>query len=145
MPTKDSLKKQLRRHSVALISLVVAVTSLAYNTWRNERTEYNRNQRVLSVEILQKLENLQELVYYNHYDRDTVTRGNPRSGWAIVLTIRELSQILEPPLPAAAESLYQTWDANWSGLGKNRTSAEAILESIDDVRGDTRGLLHSLE
>jgi len=34
--------EQVRRNSVALISLVVAVTSLSYNTWRNEATEHNR-------------------------------------------------------------------------------------------------------
>ena len=43
-----TLRQQLRNNSVALISLVVALTSLAYNTWRNERTEHNRNIRTAS-------------------------------------------------------------------------------------------------
>jgi len=30
------LREQLQRHSVALISLVVTISSLAYNSWRND-------------------------------------------------------------------------------------------------------------
>ena len=145
MPKKQTIRDQLRRHSVALISLVVAVSSLSYNTWRNERTEYNRNQRLISIEVLQKLEDLQELVFYLHFDRDTTIRGSARSGWAIVLTIRDLSMILEAPLPATTEGLYETWDAHWQGLGKDSVSAEAILDNIEDVRNDTRELLSGLE
>ncbi len=37
---------QIRRNTVALISLAIAVSSLSYNTWRNEKTEINRNQRI---------------------------------------------------------------------------------------------------
>jgi len=36
MKSLSSLKEQIRRNSVALISLAVAVSSLGYNTWRNE-------------------------------------------------------------------------------------------------------------
>jgi hypothetical protein len=52
------ISEQLRRHSVALISLVVAVSSLAYNTWRNERTEANRKIRVAGLELLLQLGHL---------------------------------------------------------------------------------------
>ena len=40
---RSSIVEQLRRNTVALISIVIAVSSLSYNTWRNEKTEYNRN------------------------------------------------------------------------------------------------------
>ena len=141
----DSFKEQVRRNSVALISLVVAISSLSYNTWRNEQTEYNRNQRLVSIEVLIKLEELQELVFYNHYDRDSQSRGNPRSGWAKALTIRDLAQILEHPLPASATTLAEAWSRHWQGLGSNQASADAILESIEDVRDDARELLRSLD
>ena len=52
---KNSILEQLRRNTVALISLVVAISSLSYNTWRNEATEENRNLRVAAFEILLKL------------------------------------------------------------------------------------------
>ena len=54
----DSIPAQLRRNFVALISLVVAITSLGYNTWRNEASEYNRNQRLISIEVLRNLSDL---------------------------------------------------------------------------------------
>lgn len=142
---KNNLREQVRRNAVALISLVVAVSSLSYNTWRNEQTEYNRNQRLVSIEILIKLEELQELVFYNHYDRDSRSRGNPRSGWAKALTIRDLAQILERPLPASAASLAASWSEHWQGLGNDQASADAILESIEAVRNDARELLRSLD
>jgi hypothetical protein len=146
LTVNDSFREQVRRNAVALISIFIAVSSLSYNTWRNELTEYNRNQRLVSIELLLKLEELQELVFYNHYDRDTVTKGNPRSGWAIVLTTRDLAQILEQPLPESATALYSVWSNRWSDLGKpGDASAEAILESIQVVRDDTLALLQMLD
>lgn len=47
-----TIKEQLQRNTVAIISLAVAVTSLGYNTWRNEASEHNRNQRLVSIELL---------------------------------------------------------------------------------------------
>jgi len=143
--TKVNLKDQLQRHSVALISIFIAVSSLSYNTWRNERTEYNRNQRLASFEVLLKLGELQELVYHNHYDRDATDKGNPRTGWALVLTIQDLAQILEAPLPDSAAKLAATWGEHWSRLGDERESADAIVDGIELVRIDTKNLLRNLD
>ena len=46
-----TIRLQLRNNAVALISLAVALSSLAYNTWRNERTEHNRNVRTATFEV----------------------------------------------------------------------------------------------
>ena len=46
------IREQLRRNTVALISLAVAITSLAYNSWRNEVSEGNRNSRTVGIEML---------------------------------------------------------------------------------------------
>ena len=59
-----NLLSQLQRNAVAIISLVVALTSLGYNTWRNEQSEGNRNQRFASFMILSKLNELQQLVFH---------------------------------------------------------------------------------
>ncbi len=71
----DTFKNQMRQHSVALISLVIALSSLAYNTWRNEQTEANRNVRAAGIELLLKLGELDRVVFFSHYDKDEV-RGN---------------------------------------------------------------------
>jgi len=141
----SSFKEQVRRNSVALISLFVAVSSLSYNTWRNERSEYNRNQRVSSFEVLLKLGELQQLVFHSHYDRDSDDKGNPRTGWAIVLTIQDLSTVLESPLPDSAKELVAVWGSQWSQLGDSQDSADAILSGIEKVRADTLALLGDLD
>ena len=145
MVVNSSFKEQVRRNSVALISLFVAVSSLSYNTWRNERSEYNRNQRVSSFEILLKLGELQQLVFHNHYDHDSEDKGNPRTGWALVLTIQDLSTVLESPLPDSSKELVAVWGDHWSQLGNSQDSADAILSGIEEVRTDTLTLLGDLD
>lgn len=136
---------QIHRNAVALISLVVAVSSLSYNTWRNEVTEANRNQRVAAFELLSKLNDLQQVVFYHYYDQDVVNKGNPRTGWTYVLTIHDLSQVLDPPLPESADQLRVTWNEHWQALSKNQTSVDVVLSKIDEMRADTLQLLQSLE
>ncbi len=142
---ENSFFSQVRRNAVALISLVVAVSSLSYNTWRNEKTESNRNQRVAAFEVLMKLGELEQVVFLHHYDRDTADRGNPRLGWSYVLTIRDLTGLLPPPLPLEGEELVGIWGANWETLETDKGSLDAILSAIEEARADMLALLHSLE
>lgn len=58
-----SLKDQLRNNLVAIISLAVALTALGYSTWRNERTEQNRNVRAAGFELLSEIGALQQVVF----------------------------------------------------------------------------------
>jgi len=145
MVIKNSVREQLRRNTVALISLVVAITSLSYNTWRNEKSEENRTQRLVAIEILLKLGHLQQLVYHNHYDGDVDDKGNPRTGWTLVLVMRDISQILEAPLPASAESLRAIWGANWQALPDSTAAKDAIEESIEMLRAETLVMLKALD
>ena len=142
---ENSFFSQVRRNAVALISLVVAVSSLSYNTWRNEKTEANRNHRVAAFEILLKLSELQQVVFHHHYDKDTLDRGNPRLGWSYVLTVRDLSRVLPPPLPESSEALVQIWSSNWEELETDSGNVETILAGIESTRTDTLHLLESLE
>jgi len=135
---------QLKRYSVALISLAVALTSLGYNTWRNERTEANRNIRNAGFEILLKLGELDRIVFFSHYDRDT-ERGSPRTGWAYVLTVRDLGELTRDPAATSSRQLVSTWQANWSGLGTDDTSAQAISDAIDRTRRDMLTVLAALD
>ncbi len=136
---------QIKRNAVALISLIVAVSSLSYNTWRNEKTEVNRNQRIASFEVLLKLNELQQVIFHHHYDMDALDKGNPRTGWTYVLTVRDLSRILHSPLPEAANELLSVWDKNWESLGKEQAKVDLIISEIDNVRSETLLLLESLE
>jgi hypothetical protein len=135
---------QVKRNTVAIISLVVALTSLSYNTWRNEQSEDNRNQRFASFMLLSKLNELQQLVFHRRYDPQLADKGNPRTGWTYILTITDLSQILPAPLPSKAEKLHVTWSENWEEIEMSQTNTESILHEIDDLRGETITLLKSL-
>jgi hypothetical protein len=141
---KNSILEQLRRNTVALISLVVAISSLSYNTWRNEATEENRNLRVAAFEILLKLGELQQVVFHSHYDQD-LEKGNPRTGWAYALTIRDLARVLPAPMPGEAEALLKVWGDNWVGLGEEQQQADAIMSALEHTRSETLGLLQSLD
>lgn len=158
---KEKITEQLRRNAVALISLVIAITSLGYNTWRNEHTEDNRNQRWASFEILLKLGELRELINYIHFDCNLSFRGNPRSGWVIVEAIEDLTLILEDMTPESASRLKSTWSDNWRGLeyasaaaceardaarrAKGMQSVESIRAEIDVLRKDVIDILYSLD
>lgn len=144
MKFSESLKGQLQRNFVALVSIVIAVSSLSYNTWRNEKSEFNRNQRLASLQVLLKLGELQELVFHSFYDRDVDDLANPRTGWALVLTIKDLSQVLESPLPDSAADLVAVWGEHWEKLGNSQTSVDAINEGVQTVRDDTLMLLRAL-
>ncbi len=140
----DTFKNQMRQHSVALISLAIALSSLAYNTWRNEQTEANRNVRAAGIELLLKLGELDRVVFFSHYDKAEV-RGNPRSGWAYILTITDLAALTsEPPVNSSAD-LLRVWRENWPGLGKNDSSADLISAGIDQLRNDVLSVLAALD
>lgn len=129
-----TLRQQLRNNTVALISLVVALGSLGYNTWRNERTEHNRNIRTATFELLTRLAELERVTYLAQYDRD-LNGGNPRTGWTYVLVIRDLATVVPEPVPAGATQLQKVWSENWEGLGKDD---ETAVNRIDDAVGKLR-------
>ena len=129
-----SFRQQLRSNAVALISLVVALSSLGYNTWRNERTEHNRNVRTATFELLTKLAELERVVFLAQYDHDA-SGGNPRTGWTYVLVIRDLAALVPAPVPARAAELQNTWAEDWQGLGRDD---ERSVTRIDDAIGRLR-------
>jgi len=142
--SSDSIAQQLHRNAVALISLIVAISTLSYTAWRNEETEDNWNQRTAAFEVLVKLNELQQIIFHHHYDKDTTDKGNLRTGWAYVLTVRDLSSILNEPLPKDSEQLLKVWSENWEGLDDDKESLQRILTELDDMREATMGLLREL-
>lgn len=158
---KDSIRNQLRRNAVALISLVIAITSLAYNTWRNEHTEFNRNQRNASFAILARLGELEELTYLVHYDCNFTIRGNVRTGWAMVQTVQDHTMVLQEFPSDAAANLKDVWSANWHPLDyvdreacldrrgarekDSLAATRAVKAAIDRLREDVLAELRSLE
>lgn len=145
MKGKVRFQEQVQRNAVALISLVVAIASLGYNTWRNEASEHNRNQRLVTIEVLRNIGELQQLVYHRHWDNDAADKGNPRTGWALVLTIRDLSQVLDGTMPESGRELWAAWDGNWQRLGSEAVGYDSIIDAMDIVREEAHALLQSLD
>lgn len=145
MANKSNLKDQVRRNLVALISLVVAITSLSYNSWRNESSEDNRTQRLVAIEILLKLGDLQQLVWHHYWDKDYDDKGNLRTGWTLVLVMKDISQILDDPLPSSTTELLRVWEQHSDDLDSSRESEQEIIAAIDSVRSDTLALLQHLD
>lgn len=124
-----AIREQLRSNAVALISLLIALSSLGYNTWRNERTEHNRNVRTAAFEVLMRAADLERVAFLAQYDRDA-HGGSPRNGWTDVLEIRDLAALVPGSVQARAAELEKIWGENWEGLGKDD---EAAINRIDDA------------
>jgi hypothetical protein len=129
-----TVREQLRNNAVALTSLFIALTSLAYNTWRNERTEHNRNIRAAAFEILTKLADFERVVFLAHYDRDKAN-GNPRTGWTYIIVINDLAQVVPGSVQPRAAALRDTWRVNWEDLGKE---GDVAIDRIDNDIGSLR-------
>ncbi len=144
MKSKSSIREQLRRNAVALISLAIAVTSLGYNTWRNEASENNRNQRLVSIQVLLMLGDLQLLTMDRHYGNQINERAVSRAAWAKVLTIRDIAQVADGAVPEATRDLYETWNSDYDKLGSKDEAKDRIIDAIEQVRRDTHDVLKSL-
>jgi hypothetical protein len=146
MPRHERILEQLKRNAVALISLVVAITGLSYNTWRNEQTEFNRNQRGAAFEILLKLAELDEIVNLAHYEASRAGTDDLKRGWALVNTIDVLTSILAEPMPASGDRLVATWSTYSPRLGRaDEGSVGAIRRDIDHLQDEIVTRIKSLE
>jgi hypothetical protein len=129
----SDMRRQLRDNLVAITSLVVAFSALGYNTWRNERTERNRNIRVAGIELLQEIGSLQQIIFYAHYAEGDA-RGDPRMGWADVLTIQDLATMMPPAVEREARELRAAWEANADSLLDDEGAFLEIDGAIEEFR-----------
>jgi hypothetical protein len=138
-----TVRRQLRDNLVAITSLVVALSALGYNTWRNERTERNRNVRVAGIEILKEIGSLQQIVFYAHFAAGDA-RGDPRMGWVDVLTLSDLAVIMPPEVAREARELRAAWEDNAEGLMDDPAAYGRIDRAIDKLRRVTVDSLRDL-
>ena len=145
------MRKQIRDNLIALISIVIAMSALGYNTWRNERTERNRNIRVAGIEMLREIGSLQQIISYAHYSEPDTgdktradPRGDPRMGWADVATISDLAALMPADVTRDAAKLRETWDADSAGLIEHDDAYARIDGAIDTLRQTTLAELRAL-
>ncbi len=140
---QNSLLAQFRRNSVALSSLLIAVTALAYNTWRNELTEQQRNVRHASFQVLQHLGELQEIVDVRYYytaqlQRDEAIEGMSRlRGFGLAAMCRDLMSLMPEPAPAAGQALHQQWTRHFLLLHQRDAAGQhtpAAIQAEETLR-----------
>jgi hypothetical protein len=137
------LRQQLRDNLVALTSLAIALAALGYNTWRNERTERNRNIRVAGIEVLQEIGSLQQIIFYAHYAAGD-QRGDPRMGWADVLTINDLAILMPAEVLREGTELKAAWEQDAEGLVDDEAAFQRIDAAIEELRQATLAALRAL-
>ncbi|MGH8750456.1 MAG: hypothetical protein ACREUV_01980 [Burkholderiales bacterium] len=140
----QTVSQQFHSNMVAIISLLVALTGLGYNTWREHVIEENRSVRIASFEVLKNLGELEIIVYYAHYQKDQQL-GNPITGWGKVLMVKELSRVLPDPVARNAEALSATWAKEFAKIDGDEQSVERITQSIDATRHAVLKILGDLK
>ncbi|MDW3095144.1 MAG: hypothetical protein R8G33_05680 [Gammaproteobacteria bacterium] len=139
------ISEQLRTNAVAIISLIVALSGLGYNTWRNESTESNKNIREAGFFMMQELTELQEVVLYARFDRDD-DRGDIKSGWSHVLAVKDISYAMPESVQKDAVALSEIWQKNSPGIALNQDdSYKQIDKAIDKVKKQIVFAINDLE
>ena len=129
---------QFKANIVAIVSVIVALSGLAYNTWRNEKTEINRNVRVAAFETLKNLGEAEIVVEYVHFRKARMLNDpllavgrDPLQGRGRMIYIRDLAQVLPAPGPEEANLLYAAWRDN---ADKLETDTEAMIKITDEIQ-----------
>ncbi len=142
--TKQWVKTQLQRYSVALVSFFVALASLGYNTWRNEQTEANRNVRAAGFEMIIAMADLHEVVFLGHYSYNDID-GSEKKGWAVVLGLQDRSMVMPDGVQEAATELGNAWKEESGNLGDPKASIARIDSTIDRLRYEILMALEALD
>ena len=135
-----SFFQQIRRNSVALISLAIALASLSYNTWRNEVSEHNRNVRTAGFALIERLAELDEVAIHMRYARNDMTtaqlENSRKRGWVQVIAMRDLVYPMPDRVNEKSTQLYSDWQMYSDELGEKfaydqvNKSIEALRESV---------------
>ncbi|MEE8339931.1 MAG: hypothetical protein V3R56_07280 [Xanthomonadales bacterium] len=143
-----------------MISIFVAVSALAYNTWRNETTEEQRNIRHAAFRVLEDLGEVQEVVdsryYYLAFGSEIAAEGELRiRGFGSVAMIRDLMSLMPPPGPEAGRKLHELWLHHFSSLDQLNASGQhsqaakeaerELTQAVTQARVAVLEVLRSLE
>ncbi|HSS47114.1 MAG TPA: hypothetical protein VLL03_06860 [Burkholderiales bacterium] len=140
----QTISQQLHSNLVAIISLVVALSGLFYNNWREKVIEENRSIRIASFEVLKNLGELQLVVDYAHYQKNKQL-GNPITGWGRVLLIKDLAQVIPDPVTKTTEELYRVWGAEFEKIESDEKSVERVTQAINTTRQSVLQALSQLK
>lgn len=141
--TTTSFRKLLQANLLSVISVLIAIASLSYNSWRNDVSEQNRNRRAAGFAVLQELAALQLLVDHLTYDGQQ-QRGDTIEGWTRVVFIGDLASLTSRQVDAGAKTLRQQWGSEVGRLESSEAANAAISRSVESLRLETLRTLSEL-
>lgn len=125
---KINLSKQIKQNFLAIFSIAIAISALSYNSWRNERSEANRNIRAAGFEIMKDAAQLQYIVDSTTFSNNP-QKTDPIDGWVKVGLIVSLSELMMPDVEQKAIRLKQVWSDNWAMLMSDERANEKISKA----------------
>lgn len=138
-------REQLGSNWLALLSLAIALFGLAYNTYRNETTERQRNVRDAGFIVLDALGELQQLADARFFGGDR-SEANRIAIWGRVVLVRDVSELVSNPAKRRADALYETWSARAAAFDQGDREAErAVAEVVRAARGQVLADLRALK
>ena len=143
--TPSAVLASVKRNLVAIISLVVALSGLGYNTWRNEATEAHRNVRQGAFAMLEQVGQLQQLVDQRFYagKKDDVNRI---TCWGKVALLRDTAPLVSGATQQQAERLFQVWSEQLEAMDEGDAAAEKqISDQIAALRNQLVAELKALK
>jgi hypothetical protein len=142
-PEMKTFLKSLRMNLVALISLLLSLSTLSYTAWRHQISEANTTTRVAAFEILRTAGALQSVVDFAHYEMDKQT-GHPIKGWEDVLYLRDMAALMSPAVMLRTEQLRTVWNDDWDTLATDEAATQRVTRAIEALRSEVRGQLQTL-
>lgn len=136
--------QSIQRNLLAIISLLLALASLSYNTWRNESTEQNRNQRAAGFAVLHELAALQLLTDHITYGEER-GHGDTIAGWTRVIFISDLAHLTSPALEAKAKALEREWTEQVGALPDSAKANKAVSAHIKAAREQAMKSIEALK
>jgi len=136
-------KKQFQQNILAILSVMIAISALGYNSWRNEKSEGNRNFRAAGFEIMREAAHLQYIV-----DSSTYAEGENSSdtinGWVKVNLILTLSELMTDDVKEKAKLLKQVWSDNSHNLDSDDEANKKIWQANQMLMNSVNHQLKSL-
>lgn len=124
----------VRQNALALVSLLIALFGLGYNTWRNETTEHHRNVRQSAFVALDALGEVQQLADTRFFGGEH-SEANRIAIWGRVTLIRDIASLVSLDTAGRADALFAAWSGQAAAFDDGDAEAERLVAvAIRDAR-----------
>ena len=138
-----NIKQQVQNNLLAVISVLIAILALSYNSWRNELSEDNRNVRAAGFEIMREAAKLQFYVDVTTFS-ESADDAEVIKGWVSINLMQSLAELISPAIKSKAQALKELWAKNWSSLSQDKAANAEVTEGINQLIAEVREHLRQL-